>query len=127
MDWREEKLKEELSKYDILFSDLCSLDKYDDCISEKVLLILLQWSCCGQNDASILLGRKKIAELPHEWLNSHLYNVVKHNFDYTDDWNYRRLLELVNVYLPEHINSFLDLNAETNNLDLLDVIYDFKK
>lgn len=128
MNWREELLKQELYKVNgFLIEELCNISTYEKQVSEKVLSILLQWACYGQNESGILFGREQIATIPKKWLQEHLLTVVKNNFEYTDDWNYRRLLELVSKQVPELMEDVLLINSDTNNPDLLEVIEDFQK
>ena len=84
------------------------------------------WACYGQNESGILFGREQIATIPKKWLQEHLLTVVKNDFEYTDDWNYRRLLELVSKQDPELMKDVLLINSDTNNPDLLEVIEDFR-
>ena len=72
------------------------------------------------------MGRKYIAKIPKQWLQEHLLTVVKEYFDYTDDWNYRRLLELVKEQIPELLNDIIDINSDTDNPHLLAVIEDYR-
>ena len=126
-DWREEKLKEELSRIGgFQIDSLCRLDMYDTDIAQKVLAILLEWACYGQNEAGIMLGRRKISEIPIEWLEFNLVCVVKNYFDYSDDWNYRRLLEVVVENVPMLKEEILLLNENSDNQDILEIIFDFK-
>ena len=122
----EEMLKQQLLKYNFQPKNICMLDRYDHSVSEKVLGILLEWACYGQNISGIMMGRKKIAEIPQLWLKMHLIDVVKRDFEYWDDWNYRRLLEMVVEVIPDLKDPILSLNAETENADLIEVIHDFK-
>lgn len=97
----ETQLKQELHIYHIRPEDLVHLDQVDEDISEKVLTILLEWACYGQNITGIMLGRKYISEIPRIWLISNIMHVIKKDFDYRDDWNYRRLVELIVEIIPE--------------------------
>lgn len=127
MDWREEKLRAELFEVDgFQMDEISNISTYEDCISERILYILLQWACYGQNESGILFGREQIATIPKKWLQEHLLTVVKNDFEYTDDWNYRRLLELVSKQVPELMKDVLLINSDTNNPDLLEVIEDFR-
>lgn len=126
MNWIEERLKQELYEVNgFQIEEIYNISTYEVQVSQKVLLILLQWACYGQNEAGILFGREQIAKIPKKWLQEHLLTVVKNDFEYTDDWNYRRLLELVSKQVPELIKDVLLINSDTNNLDLLEVIEDF--
>ncbi len=122
----EENLRQQLLEYHFPGENIRILDRYDDCVSEKVLSILLEWACYGQSAPGIMMGRRKIAEIPKAWLKAHLPVVVKRDFDYSDDWNYRRLLEAVVETVPELKDTILAINAETTDEDLIEVINDFK-
>ncbi|MCI9676909.1 MAG: hypothetical protein HFH06_14340 [Lachnospiraceae bacterium] len=124
--WCEEVLKEELLEYNLQMENICTLDRYDNYISEKVLSILLKWACYGQHISGITIGREKIAEIPKAWLKAHLIIVVKRDFDYSDYWNFARLLEVVVETLPELKDAILSLNSETTDQDLIDIINDYK-
>ena len=126
MERCEERLKQELLEYNLQIENICTLDRYNDCISEKVLSVLLEWACYGQHISGIMMGREKIAQIPKAWLRTHLLNVVKRDFDYSDYWNYRRLLEVVVETLPELKDAILSLNSETTDEDLIDIINDYK-
>uniref|UniRef100_UPI004055A890 hypothetical protein n=1 Tax=Agathobacter sp. TaxID=2021311 RepID=UPI004055A890 len=127
MNWCEERLKQELYEVNgFLIEEICNISTYEEQVSEKVLFILLQWACYGQNESGILFGREQIATIPKKWLQEHLLTVVKNDFEYTDDWNYRRLLELVSKQVPELMKDVLLINSDTNNPDLLEVIEDFR-
>jgi len=105
--------------------DICNLNKFDDSISEKVLSILLAWSCYGQNEAGIKLGRSEMMKVPKVWLKEHLLDVIKKDFDYDDEWNYRRLLELVVMIVPGNKKDILELHNGSINPEILEVIKDF--
>lgn len=127
MSWREERLKKELYEVNgFQIEEIYNISTYEIQVSEKVLLILLQWACYGQSESGILFGRKQIEKIPKRWLQEHLITVVKNDFEYTDDWNYRRLLELVSKQVPELMGDMLLINLDTTNPDLLEVIEDFR-
>jgi len=121
----EEVLRQQLLKYDFQVDNICTLDRYDDSVSEKVLTLLLEWACYGQHMSGIMMGRRKIAEIPRIWLKMHLLNVVKSNFDYSDYWNYRRLLEVVVELVPELKAEVLSINSGATDPDLIEIIDDY--
>ena len=55
-----------------------------------------------------------------------MISVVREYFDYRDEWNYRRLMELVLLLIPEEKDTFLALNANTDDADLLEVMGDYR-
>ena len=73
-----------------------------------------------------MLGRRQIAKIPKTWLKLHLLAVVKKDFEYSDYWNYRRLLELVVELFPELKDDILSINCGITDPDLIEVIYDYK-
>lgn len=76
--------------------------------------------------SGLMMGRKKIAEIPQIWLKAHLLNVVKSTFDYFDYWNYRRLLEVVVELIPELKDAVLSINSGTTDPDLIEIIDDYR-
>ena len=96
----EEVLKQQLLKYDLQVENICTLD--------------------------IVMGRRKIAEIPQIWLKAHLLNVVKSTFDYFDYWNYRRLLEVVVELIPELKDAVLSISSGTTDPDLIEIIDDYR-
>ena len=126
MNRREAWINKDLLKYNIQLEDICSLDKYDEYAAEKALRLLLEYACYGQNIEGIELGRREIAKIPRKWLKSHLLTVVKRDFEYSDYWNYRRLLELVVELVPELKDDMLSINCGTTDPDLIDVIDDYR-
>ena len=126
MSSREEWINKDLLRYNIQLEDIGSLDKYDEYTAEKAFSVLLGWACYGQHMEGIELGRREIAKIPRVWLKSHLLAVVKNDFEYSDYWNYRRLLELVVELAPELKNDILSINSGTTNPDLIDVIDDYR-
>ena len=122
----EDQLMQQLLEYGFQMENICRLDHYNLIISKKVLRILLEWACYGQNEAGIIMGRKKISEIPKVWLRTHLIDAGKNDFEYWDDWNYRRLMEMVAEVVPDLKAPILSINSETDDPDLIDVINDFK-
>lgn len=53
-----------------------------------------------------MMGRRKISEIPIECLELNLLCTVKKYLDYGDDWNYRRLLEVVVESAPKLTGKF---------------------
>ena len=79
-----------------------------------------------QHMSGLVMGRRKIAEIPQIWLKAHLLNVVKSTFDYFDYWNYRRLLEVVVELIPELKDAVLSISSGTTDPDLIEIIDDYR-
>lgn len=55
-----------------------------------------------------------------------MMHVIEKDFDYRDEWNYRRLVELIVEIIPELQNDVLSLNEKSTNPDIIEVINDFR-
>ena len=125
--WREDKIQKQLKEKGIQsFAALADIDTMPVSCAEQAVKILLEWACYGQNDAGILLGRSLLGHIPKQWLRKHMISVVREFFDYRDEWNYRRLMELVILLIPEEKDTFLALNANSDDSDLLEVVDDYR-
>ncbi len=109
------------------YEDIKILDKYPLDVSKQVLKVLIENSCLGQNYGSIDISRKKINEIDKAWLNQYLLEVASMCIDCSDEWEYRRLVELVILLLPELKQEILKLGAESENEEVKEVVEDFQK
>lgn len=108
------------------YEDIKVLDKYPLDISKRVLKVLIENSCLGQNYEPIDISRKKIDEINKEWLKQYFFEVANICIDYSDEWEYRRLVELVVFVLPELKQEVLKLGAQSENEEVREVVEDFQ-
>ena len=110
-----------------LYDDIKNLDKYSLSASKQVLEILIGNACLGQNIMPIRLGREKIGEiLNHDWLMKHFMEAADEVIDYSDEWEYRRLVELVMICIPELKESVLSRGMNSEDEEIREVVEDFK-
>ena len=102
------------------------MHKYPQKLSRQILRKLIEWACQPQNDTPIVLARKKINEINREWLKIHFLDVAKMCIDFSDYWEYRRLLELIVLVLPEVKFDALKICENSEDEDILEVIEDYK-
>lgn len=127
MNRYEERLMRELqSIHWHKYEEIKYLDKYPYVISRKVLRILIESACQPQNYGYIELGRKKISEISVEWLKENLLEVAKSCIDFDDEWEYRRMMELVNEVVPELKNELFKLGENSENDEVREVVEDFR-
>lgn len=120
-------LIEELQKIDNFpYEDIKLLDKYSLEVSKQVLKVLIENSCLGQNYESIELARKKINEIDKNWLTQYFGEVASTCIDYSDEWEYRRLVELVFLVVPELKQKILEFGAKSENEEIREVVKDFQ-
>lgn len=111
---------------DSIYDDISHLDKYPLSVSKKVLGILIQNACVGQNCGPIELGRKKIGEINNrDWLIKYFMEVADENIDYSDEWEYRRLVELVMLCVPELKECVLAKGENSENAEVREVVEDY--
>ena len=120
-------LIEELQKIDNFpYEDIKLLDKYPLQVSKQVLKVLIENSCLGQNYEPIDLACKKINEIDKNWLRQYFIEVASSCIDYSDEWEYRRLVELVFGVVPELKQKILEFGAKSENDEIREVVEDFQ-
>ena len=77
-------------------------------------------------ESRIDISRKKINEINKDWLNQFLLEVASTCIDCSDEWEYRRLVELVVLVLPELKQEVLKLGAQSENEEVREVVEDFQ-
>ena len=109
-----------------IYDDISHLDQYPLPVSKKVLGILIQNACIGQNCGPIELGRKKIREINNrDWLIKYFIEVADENINYSDEWEFRRLVELVMLCLPELKERVLAKGVNSENEEVREVVEDY--
>ena len=128
MDIYEMDLIKEVNKtLDGIYDDISHLDQYPLPVSKKVLGILIQNACLGQNCGPIELGRKKIGEIDNrDWLIKYFIEVADENIDYSDEWEFRRLVELVMLCVPELKECVLSKGANSENEEVREAVEDYR-
>ena len=127
MNKYEMMLNNELQKINKFpYKDIQVIDKYPLYISKKVLKVLIENACLGQNIAPIELGRKKINEIKKEWLNRYFLEVAYSCIDFSDEWEYRRLVELVILDVPELKQKVLEMGRNSENEEIREAAEDYK-
>ncbi len=109
------------------YSDINNLHKYPQKSGNQILCKLIEWACKPQNVTTIVIAREKIGEINKEWLRGCLLDAAKECIDFSDDWEYRRLLELIVQVLPELKEAALELCKDSENEDIREVIEDYKE
>ncbi len=120
-------LIEQLKRIDNFpYEDIKVLDKYPLEVSKQVLKVLIENACLGQNYGPIELGRRKISEVDRSWLKRYFIDVASTCIDYSDEWEYRRLVELVLFVVPELIHQILEYGKKSENEEVLEVVEEFQ-
>jgi hypothetical protein len=75
---------------------------------------------------NIEMGRASISRIPYDWLNSELPQAVDESLDLDDEWEYRRLLELLAESAPQLMQTYIDLGLRSSNTEIQDAAAEFK-
>ena len=128
MDTYEKRIMDDLESVPVgCQSDINNLHKYPQELSKQILRRLIEWACQPQNDTLIILARKKINEIDKDWMKVHFLDVAKECIDFSDYWEYRRLLELIVLVLPEVKTMALKICEDSEDEDIREVIEDYKE
>lgn len=107
------------------YYDMANLHKYDKDLANGILCNLLIWACKPQNATPIMIARRKIGEIDKDWLRVHFLEAAKAAVDFTDYWEYRRLLELIVCEIPELKPWALKMCEDSEDEDILEVLEDY--
>ncbi|MBO4997315.1 MAG: hypothetical protein J6D02_04885 [Lachnospira sp.] len=102
------------------------IEEYPLAVSRQILKIYLEWACQPQNIAAIELGRNKIRKISSIWLNKHFLEIAQEAIDFLDEWEFRRLIELVIDVVPNLKKDIFKLVAHADNMEIIEVIEDFQ-
>lgn len=93
----------------------------------QVLRFFLEAACQSQRMEAIELGRRNLLSLPRSWVLGAIENAAKSTLDLTDEYEYRRLLE-VTVLLGnrEAVKRLIDLGRKSDDSDLNDTAKEFE-
>ena len=69
---------------------------------------------------------KKINEINKEWLNKYFLEAASSCIDYSDEWEYRRLVELVVLVIPKLKQKVLNIGKNSENEEIREVVEDYK-
>ncbi|MGG4460866.1 hypothetical protein ABEX29_21450 [Brevibacillus porteri] len=91
----------------------------------KVLTVLLESACHGQNIGPIVLARGLLKNISSEWLYQHLPVIVRECIDLDDEWEYRRLLEVVQEIVPLLLKEYVLLGLHSKNEEVREAAEDY--
>ena len=109
------------------FENLEVIDRFPDPVSKKVVSILLQQACQSQHIGSINVARKAIARIPNGWLALVLDELVAESLDLSDEWEYRRLLELLALNLVDQLSVYIRHGIESLDTEICHAAEDYSR
>ena len=100
-------------------------------LSEKtaaeVIGKLIFWACNPTNIMPITIARNCLEQFPVDWVSPKIKQTVFRYIDINDDWDYRRLLELCELFSLDLLEWAIELNEKSTNPDIVEAVNDFKE
>ena len=106
------------------------LEQIDQWNTDKALLVLkaiLSRGCQAQNSLNITLSREAYQRLPVAWLSQHLSPIVDSTLDLRDEWEYRRLVEMLFVANSPETQKYIDIGHASDDPDIREAAEDFQE
>lgn len=101
------------------------LGEFPDSVQQDVMTTLLRQACQSQNAGNIVLARQAIAAIPQACVSRVLAAAIDKGVDLTDEWEYRRLLELLREIKADRFSSFIAIGLTSNDVAIREVAEDF--
>lgn len=105
-------------------SEIMSLS---DTLASEVIGTLLSWACQPTNVLPITIARDCLKQFPVEWVSPKIKQTVFRFIDITDDWDFRRLLELCDLISIDLLKWAITLGADSTNPDIIEAVDDFNE
>lgn len=109
------------------YNNIKSLNELPIDKAREILSTLLKFACKGQTHAYINISRKLILQIPLNWLLDNFIIVVETTIDLTDEWEYRRLLELASYISKELLKWGVDIGLNSKDTEINEAAEDFKE
>lgn len=107
------------------YDNLHNIECYSAEIASQILVVLLENACLGQNYAPIEIARRKISEINTTWLDNNIIAIASKCINWDDEWEFRRLAELVSIVIPNQLAHLLELGCQSTNPEVQEAIGDF--
>lgn len=108
-----------------LWLDLKRITELKKSDSLEILSLFLEMSCQSQASRNIELGRQGMRELPRQWVIENIVDIASTDLNLSDEWEYRRLLELcldLDYSLARH---FVELGKISQEAEIINTAEEF--
>jgi len=121
-----EQIQEQLnSLYPGVYERISAISALPLSVGLSILVTLLELACQGQHTGMIVLARQRIAKIPSEWLLQQLPKAISESLSLEDEWEYRRLLELLRDVAPQLLTGYIEQGLESEDADIREAAEDF--
>ena len=101
------------------------LPAQDEAKARTVLGLILRWGCDASHVASILSARSAFKSIPGNWVEPRLKELVPEYLDLSDEWHYRRLLELLHEAKLDLIQFYIAQGKAAEDAGIREAAADF--
>jgi hypothetical protein len=101
------------------------LDRLSEAVGEQAVRILLQQACQSQHVGNIQAAKDAIARIPEPWLLTMLEKTIDESLDLGDEWEYRRLLEVLRDNVPELLSIYIGRGLSSKDLEIREAANEF--
>ncbi len=104
---------------------LDAINELPDSAAKSIVAFLVSCACEPQNTGLITLARSTLAELPAVWLSSVLGGSIKESVNLDDEWEYRRLIELLGELNSALLQQYLDYGLASEHAEIREAASDY--
>ena len=96
-------------------------------IRSRIVDELVQRACTCQHVGNIYVSHNALLRIPSDLRASMLQDAVTRTLDLDDEWEYRRLVELLLEIAPQFVERYLEIGRSSNVADVREAAEDFAK
>jgi hypothetical protein len=111
---------------DDLWNNLDKVPDLPDAVGLEVIGGFLELACKSQHIGNITFGRQAIWALPREWTIERIEQVAESALDLHDEWEYRRLLEVLDEFDERLFRRFIARGLESDNQEIQEAAQDMQ-
>ena len=105
---------------------LGEVDRLPGDLGLAILGEIIATGCTAQNGRNITAGRELASQLPRKWLETAVAEVAATTLDLEDEWEYRRLLELLQHVGLNAFNDFIRRGLVSQNPEVQEAAIDMQ-
>jgi hypothetical protein len=102
------------------------IDELPGAAGKRIVNTLLKQACESQHVGHIASARKALLTLPRVWLSGVLQGAIGEVVDLGDEWEYRRLIELLKELNSQLFESYIDYGMAAGSGAILEAATDLK-
>jgi hypothetical protein len=102
------------------------IDEFPDSEGKAIVKALLKQACESQHVGHISSAREALLRLPRSWLSRVLPDAIDEVVDLGDEWEYRRLVELLKELHSELFDSYIDYGISAGSGEIFEAATDLK-